>query len=72
MEKIKNRAANLLSVKTFVTMVLTVVFSILSLRGDITGQEFLTVFSVVIAFYFGTQFQQNKTANTTADKAAEE
>lgn len=49
-----------MSVKTFVTGVLTLVFAFLSIRGDITGQEFLTVFSVVIAFYFGTQYQQNK------------
>lgn len=55
MEIIKKRLANLLSVKSLVTITLTVVFAVLALRGDITGTEFLTIFTTVIAFYFGTQ-----------------
>ena len=53
MEQFKKRAANLLSVKSIVTLVLTVVFAVLALRGDITGQDFLTIFLMVISFYFG-------------------
>ena len=34
------------------------VFSVLSLTGRVSGQEFVTVFSVIIAFYFGTQSQK--------------
>lgn len=55
MENIKKRLGNLLSVKSLVTITLTVVFAVLALRGDITGTEFLTIFTTVIAFYFGTQ-----------------
>lgn len=55
MENIKRRLGNLLSVKSLVTITLTVVFAVLALRGDITGTEFLTIFTTVIAFYFGTQ-----------------
>mgnify|MGYP004516271339 CR=1 FL=1 len=55
MENIKKRLGNLLSVKSLVTIALTVVFAVLALRGDITGTEFLTIFTTVIAFYFGTQ-----------------
>ena len=55
MENIKNRLGNLLSVKSLVTITLTVVFAVLALRGDISGTEFLTIFTTVIAFYFGTQ-----------------
>ena len=44
-----NRLGNLLCVKSIVTIVLTVVFACLALSGKITGQDFLTVFSVVIA-----------------------
>ena len=56
------KLAALLNVKSIVTLVLTGVFSWLSIRGTINGQEFLTVFSVVIAFYFGTQYQKRADA----------
>ena len=55
MENIKKRLGNLLAVKSLVTISLTVVFAVLALRGDISGTEFLTIFTTVIAFYFGTQ-----------------
>ena len=42
MELLKTRIANLLTVKSLVTLIVTVVFSVLTLRGCITGQEFLT------------------------------
>ena len=51
------RAAALLSVKSIVSIILTAVFAILSLRGDIS-QEFMLVYTTVIAFYFGTQTQK--------------
>lgn len=44
----------LLTVKRLVTLALTLVFSTLSLRGAVS-QEFMTIYTVVIAFYFGTQ-----------------
>ncbi len=55
MENLKKRLANLLAVKSLVTITLTVIFAVLALRGDISGTEFLTIFTTVIAFYFGTQ-----------------
>ena len=51
----QNRLAKLLTVKSIVTIVLTVVFTVLALRGSISGTEFLNIFTTVIAFYFGTQ-----------------
>lgn len=54
----KERMANLLTVKSIVTIVLTGVFAGLSLLGNISGDQFLTVFSVVVAFYFGTQHEK--------------
>lgn len=59
-ETAKITVQNLLTVKSIVTIMLTVVFSYLAIVGRISGEQFLTVFSVVIAFYFGTQFQKNK------------
>ena len=55
MENLKKRPSNLLTVKSIVTVALTAVFSVLALRGTISGTEFLTIFTVVVGFYFGTQ-----------------
>ena len=52
------RLSNLLCVKSIVTIILTVVFAYLSIIGKLSEQDFLTVFSVVIAIYFGTQSQR--------------
>lgn len=57
-EKILKRIAALMSVKSIATIILTVVFAYLAIVGVISGQEFITVYSVVIAFYFGTQSQK--------------
>ena len=56
----QNRIANLLTVKSIVTIAITAVFSVLALRGTISGTEFLTIFTTVIAFYFGTQTEKKK------------
>ncbi len=49
------RIGNLFSVKSIVTISLTIAFVILSLRGVIEGKDFLTIFFSIIAFYFGSQ-----------------
>lgn len=56
-EKIVKRLANLLSVKSLVTLILTLVFAYMAVAGRIS-QDFMTVYAVVIAFYFGTQSQK--------------
>ena len=58
MEQLKKRLANLLAVKSIVTIVLTAVFAYLTCTGGVTAEQFLTVFTVVIAFYFGTQAEK--------------
>ena len=57
MNDICKRLARLLSVKSLVTLLLTVVFAVLALTGRI-AQDFMTVYAVIIAFYFGTQSQK--------------
>lgn len=54
MEGIKKRVGNLLTVKSLVTICLTITFCVLTMQGKVT-QEFNTVYLMVIAFYFGTQ-----------------
>ena len=53
MDKIINKLANLLSVKSLIALVLTGVFAVLSVWGAI-NQDFLTVYVVIITFYFTT------------------
>ena len=50
----KSRLDKLLTIKSLVTLAMTLVFCVLALTGALTGQDFLTVFTTVIAFYFGT------------------
>ena len=49
------KLAKLIDVKSIVTFVLTGVFAYLSITGVISGEQFLTVFTMVVSFYFGTQ-----------------
>lgn len=50
--------ANLIKVKTLVTLVVIAVFAVLSLQGEITGENVMVVVSTVIAFYFGTVYEK--------------
>ena len=59
MEIIRKRIANLLSVKSLVTIVLTIVFAYMAVTGKIS-QDFMTIYAVIIAFYFGTQTQKTQ------------
>lgn len=58
MENLKKRAANLVSVKSIVTIILTAVFAYMAVTQKIT-EDFMVVYAVVISFYFGTQTQKN-------------
>lgn len=51
----KQKVANLIDVKSILTLTLTTVFSVLSLTGVISAEQFMTIFSVVISFFFGTK-----------------
>ena len=59
MKELRMRLAALLSVKSIVTLVLTGVFAVLAVREKIS-QDFMMVYTVVIAFYFGTQLREPK------------
>ena len=51
----KTKLAKLIDVKSIVTLVLTGVFAYLAIVGAITAENYMTIFTVIIAFYFGTQ-----------------
>lgn len=56
---IKNLAA-LIKVKTIVTLIVVVVFAVLALRGGLQPDTVMTIVTMVVAFYFGTQTEQKK------------
>ena len=56
-EVLQNRLARLLCVKSLVTLALTAVFAFLAVTGEVS-QDFMTVYTVIIAFYFGTQLER--------------
>lgn len=61
MEHLKKRAANLLTIKSIVTIAMTALVSFLAVRGDISGEQVNTLFTIVIGFYFGTQAKKSET-----------
>lgn len=54
----KEKLVKLMDVKSIVTFLLSGVFAVLALRGEIAEREFMTVFTMVISFYFGTQHEK--------------
>jgi hypothetical protein len=57
----KEKIAKLIDVKSIVTLILTGVFAYLALTGKIS-KDFLTVYLMIMSFYFGTQYGKNKSA----------
>ena len=55
----KTKLAKLIDVKSIVTLVLTGVFAYLAIVGAITAENYMTIFTVVVAFYFGTIHQKS-------------
>lgn len=58
METLLKNAANLVKVKTIVTIAVISVFAVLALRGDISSDNVMIITSSVISFYFGTQHEK--------------
>lgn len=57
------KLAKLIDVKSLVTLALAAAFIILSLKEIISADQFMTVFTVVISFYFGTQVGKKEAEN---------
>lgn len=60
MKKLTENLANLVKVKTLVTLVVTAVFAVLSLRGVISADNVMIIISMVVSFYFGTQHEKKQ------------
>jgi NhaP-type Na+/H+ and K+/H+ antiporter len=61
MKEILTRVSKLIDVKSIMTLALTVGFLILVATGKIAGNEFMSVYIMIVGFYFGTQSTKNKT-----------
>lgn len=53
------RIANLLAVKSLMTLALTATFVALAASGVITGDKYYDIFLMVVSFYFGTQTKKD-------------
>lgn len=51
----KEKLKRLFTIKSIVTLCLTLLFGVMTVRGVLNGEQFLMVYTTVIAFYFGTQ-----------------
>ena len=51
--------ANLIKVKTIVTMMVVTVFSVLAIKGTISADNVMIIVSMVVSFYFGTQHEKS-------------
>lgn len=71
-EPLIDRLQKLLAVKSIVTLALTIVFCVLCLNGMVGADQFMTVFTVVIAFYFGTQAEKKNAEAPVIVEAIEE
>ena len=54
----KDKICNLIDVKSIITISFTILFMVLALKGVIDPREVVTIYSVIISFYFGTQYQK--------------
>ena len=59
--KVRVQLAKLIDVKSIITIILTIIFAVLAIKGDVMSSEFLSVFTMVIGFYFGVQHEKSKT-----------
>lgn len=67
----KNTLAKLCTVKSIVTLILTAVFAYMSIVGRIGPDLYMTIYTVIIAFYFGTQYERKRTTTTNTSGASE-
>ena len=60
MEILKKNLANLIKVKTLVTLIVIAVFAVLALKGNIASDQVMIIVTAVISFYFGTQHEKKE------------
>ncbi len=59
MKELLQRITKLIDVKSIMTLTLTIVFAVLVLRGNVTNEQYMTIFTMIVGFYFGVQSVKN-------------
>jgi phosphoribosylaminoimidazole (AIR) synthetase len=59
MKELLQRITKLIDVKSIMTLTLTIVFAVLVLRGEVTNEQYMTIFTMIVGFYFGVQSAKN-------------
>lgn len=67
----KERFAKLIDVKSIMTLCLTAVFCYLAIVGTVGATAFLSIFTMIVGFYFGTQSEKKKTQTATPTEPVE-
>ena len=60
MKELINKLLKLLDVKSIMTLSMTFAFIVLVLNGHIDGEKFMTIFTIIVGFYFGVQATKDK------------
>ena len=68
MKNFVKNLAELVKVKTIVTLIVILVFTVLALRGTIEADSVMYIVTTVVAFYFGTQHEKTGTVAEKTDK----
>ena len=67
MKELGRRICNLLTIKSLVTLVLTGCFAFLAIRGSVCEEVFISIYSAIIGFYYGTQRTKDESNNSSDD-----
>ena len=54
----KEKFAKLIDVKSILTLLITIIFCILAILGRVNAEQFIVIFTTIVAFYFGTQTEK--------------
>ena len=65
---IRRRIYNLLCIKSIVPLALTGLFVFLAAAGQVNARDFITIFSIVIAFSLGAQTQSSEERAPPSEK----
>ena len=63
MDILKN-FANLIKVKTIVTLIVVAIYAYLAVTGQISADNVMIITSMVVSFYFGTQHEKKPSKTT--------
>jgi uncharacterized membrane protein YfcA len=66
--KLKDRIAKLIDVKSIVTFALTGTFVFLSVQGKIEPQIFMSIYTMIMGFYFGSNVERHKGENNERNR----